>query len=97
MRKIFITLGLLTLMAGAYVFVTGLRISFTPSVTITAVKLYATEEDASAQSENFQMLPINTKCYLTKVGSKHNTMRVRCEEPAVEGWIWDFHLFEPPL
>ncbi|SPA21994.1 exported hypothetical protein [Cupriavidus taiwanensis] len=97
MRRLFIALALLALMAAAYVFVSGVRISSTPSVTITAVRLYATEGDASAQSENFQLLPIKTKCYLTKVGSKHNTMRVRCEDPAVEGWIWDFHLFEPPL
>ncbi|WP_265920195.1 hypothetical protein [Cupriavidus nantongensis] len=97
MSKILIVLVSLALLFGAYVFISGVRFSSTPSVTTSAVKLYATEADADAQTENFQVLPINTRCYLTKVGFKYNTKRVRCGEPPVEGWVHDFRFFEPPL
>lgn len=97
MRKALVALALLAFLAAAYFFVTGERISFTPGVTMTAVKLYATEADADAQTERFQVLPINTRCYLTKVGTKYNSKRVRCENPDVEGWVIDFHLFMPRL
>lgn len=97
MKRVLIVLMSLAILAGAYVWFSGLRISFTPSYTITAVKLYVTEADASARTENYLVLPIHTKCYVTKIGNKYNSVRVRCEDPAVEGWVRQFNLFEPPL
>lgn len=97
MKKVLIVLMSLVVLAAAYFWFSGVRISFTPSYTITAVKLYATEADANARTENYLVLPIHTKCYVTKIGSKYNAVRVRCDDPAVAGWIRQFNLFEPPL
>ncbi|MCY1227053.1 hypothetical protein D9M69_361010 [compost metagenome] len=97
MRRTLIGLATLGLLAGCYIWITGMRVSFTPSYTTSEVKLYATETDANARTDDFIVLPIRAKCYLTKIGGKHNTKRVRCENPEVEGWIRAFDKFEPPL
>lgn len=97
MKKFLIVLTSLVVLSAAYVWFSGIRISFAPSYTITAVKLYATEADANARTDNYRLLPIHAKCYLTKIGSKYNAVRIRCDDPAVEGWVRQFNLFEPPL
>ncbi|SPA18418.1 exported hypothetical protein [Cupriavidus taiwanensis] len=97
MRRVWGILMSLVLLAAVYAWFSGIRIGFTPSYTITAVKLYAIEADASARTDNYLVLPVRTKCYVTKIGSKYNAVRVRCDDPAVEGWVRQFNLFEPPL
>ncbi|SOY68969.1 exported hypothetical protein [Cupriavidus taiwanensis] len=97
MKKVLVVLASVALLTSAYAWFSGIRFSFTSSATITAVKLYATEVDANAGTDNYVILPIHTKCHVTKIGSKYNAVRVRCDDPPVEGWTGEFSLFDPSL
>ena len=97
MKKVLLVLASVIFLASAYVWFSGIRVSFAPSLTITAVKLYATETEANAGTGNYVVLPIHTKCYVTKIGGKYNSVRLRCDDPSVEGWTTEFSLFDPTL
>ncbi len=74
----------------------GMRVDQSPSVTTSAVKLYATEADANARKDDIATIPVGAKCYTVKVGGKANAIRVRCENPKLEGWVREFYFFDPP-
>ncbi|SOY67290.1 hypothetical protein [Cupriavidus taiwanensis] len=80
MKKALAVLASVIFLASAYVWFSGIRFSLTPSLSITAVKLYATEAEANAE-----------------IGGKYNSVRLRCDDPSVEGWTGEFSLFDPPL
>ncbi|SOZ18349.1 exported hypothetical protein [Cupriavidus taiwanensis] len=97
MKKVLVVLASIVFLVLAYVWFSGIRFGSTSGATITAVKLYATEFDANAGTDNYVTLPIHTKCHVTKIGSKYNAVRVRCDDPPVEGWTGEFSLFDPSL